>query len=57
MKTVLTHDEIVAKIWDDYLHWFGAAEYVMARYLTPPTTIPMNEDAPDRPIAAFPIPA
>jgi hypothetical protein len=45
MKVILTPDEVVAKVWDDYLHRFGAEEYVMARYLTPPTTMPRNEDA------------
>ena len=53
MKVILTPDEVVAKVWDDYLHRFGAEEYVMARYLTPPTTMPMNEDALDRLPVAF----
>jgi hypothetical protein len=44
MKVILKPDEAVAKVWDDYLHRFGAEEYVMARYLTPPTTMPVNED-------------
>jgi len=48
---MLTPDEVVAKVWDDYLHRFGAAEYVTARYLTPSTTMPLNEDALDNPPA------
>ena len=47
MKVMLTPDEVVAKLWDDYLHRFGAEEYVMARYLTPPTRTPMNVEALD----------
>jgi len=47
MKVFLKPDEAVAKVWDDYLHRFGAEEYVMARYLTPRTTMPVNEDALD----------
>ena len=57
MKVVLTPDVVVAKVWDDYLHRFGAGEYVMARYLTPPRTMPMDEDALDRLPAAFLSPA
>jgi hypothetical protein len=53
MKVILTPDEVVAKVWDDYLHRFGAEEYVMARYLTPPTTMPGNEDALDSLPVAF----
>ena len=52
MKVILTPDEVVAKVWDDYLHRFGVEEYVMARYLTPPT-MPMNEDALDSLPEAF----
>ena len=52
MKVILTPDEAVAKVWDDYLHRFGVEEYVMARYLTPPT-MPMNEDALDGLPVAF----
>jgi hypothetical protein len=48
---MITADEVVAKVWDDYLHRFGAQDYVMARYLAPPTTIPMNDDAGDYPPA------
>ena len=53
MKVILTPDEVIAKVWDDYLHRFGAEGYVMARYLTPPTTMPMNEDALDSLPVAF----
>ena len=53
MKVILTPDEVVAKVWDDYLHRFGAEEYVTARYLTPPTTMPMNEYALDILTVAF----
>jgi hypothetical protein len=41
-------DEVVAKVWDDYLHRFGADDYVMARYLTPSPTMPMTDDARQR---------
>ena len=47
MKVMLTPDEVVAKVWDDYLHRFGAAEYITARYFTPSTTMPKNDDALD----------
>lgn len=58
MKVMHTPDVEVAKVWDDYLRRFGAAEYVSARYLTPSTTMPMNEDALDDPPAgAHPGPA
>jgi hypothetical protein len=58
MNVMLTPDVVVAKVWDEYLHRFGATEYVMARYLTPSTTMPMNEDALDKPPAgAFLSPA
>ena len=58
MKVILTPDEVVAKMWDDYLHRFGAEEYVTARYLTPPTTMPMNDDGQGNPPAgAFLSPA
>ena len=42
---MLTPDEVIADAWDDDLHRFGAEEYVMARYLTSPATMPMNEGA------------
>jgi len=51
MKVILKSDEAVAKVWDDYLHRFGAEEYVVARYLTPRTTMPLDEDALDIPTA------
>ena len=44
---MLTPDEVAARVWDDYLHRFGAEAYVMARYIAAPPRIPMNEDAPD----------
>jgi len=46
MKVMLTSDEVVAKVWDDYLHRFGAKEYVTARYLTPPTTMAYERSRP-----------
>jgi hypothetical protein len=51
MKVMITPDEVVAKVWDDYLHRFGAEDYVMARYLTPPTMMPINDEARNNPLA------
>jgi hypothetical protein len=47
MNVMLTPSEVAARVWDDYLHRFGAEAYVMARYIAARPTIPMNEDAPD----------
>jgi hypothetical protein len=44
---MLTPDEVAAKVWDDYLHRFGAEAYVMARYSAAPPTFPIDEDVPD----------
>lgn len=45
MNVMLTPNEVAARVWDDYLHRFGAEAYVTARYLASPPTIPRNEDA------------
>ena len=42
---MLTPNEVAARVWDDYLHRFGAEAYVTARYIAAPPTIPRNEDA------------
>jgi hypothetical protein len=33
MKVMLTPNEVAARVWDDYLHRFGAEAYVTARYI------------------------
>ena len=40
---MLTPDEVAAKMWDDYLHRFGAEAYVMVRYISTLPTMPTNE--------------
>ena len=40
---MLTPDEVAAKMWDDYLHRFGAEAYVMVRYISTLPTTPTNE--------------
>ena len=42
---MFTPNEAAARVWDDYLHRFGAEAYVTARYIAAPPTIPRNEDA------------
>lgn len=53
---MLTPNEVAARVWDDYLHRFGAEAYVMARYIAAPPTIPTNEDAPDLFLRTLPDP-
>jgi hypothetical protein len=47
MKVMLTPEEVAAEVWDDYLHGFGPEAYVMARYISAPPTMPLNDNAPD----------
>ena len=43
---------MVAKAWDAYLHKFGAESYVIARYVSPGETMPIDEDPEGLPTAA-----
>ena len=52
LKVTLTSEEMVAKAWDAYLHKFGAESYVIARYVSPGETMPIDEDPEGLPTAA-----
>ena len=37
--------DAAAKLWDDYLHLFGTAAYVLARYMSALPPLPVTEEA------------
>ncbi|MGA9162808.1 MAG: hypothetical protein WB297_18340 [Actinomycetota bacterium] len=47
MAVILTADDVVAKMWDDYVHRFGAEAYVMARYISTLPAVPTDDDGLD----------
>ena len=49
LAVTLTADDVVAKMWDDYLHRFGAEAYVTARYISTLPAVPTNDDGLESP--------